>query len=131
MRICYFILAWTKLKKCIFFLFTSTNLPSKTFQSHKISRPSAIKKTNCSGRLGTFFLFLALFSFVHINFQYQLNSHKKLFIMTVNLFSFIALLVTSHLQVHFFYFSVSLCHFKKKQTSINYLGSLNQNKLQK
>ena len=47
-----------------------------------------------------FFLFLSLFLSVHIILQYKSNSYKSLFITTVNVFSFIALLIFSHLQVH-------------------------------
>ena len=52
---------------------------------------------------GKFVLFLSLFSSLHINFQYILNPHESLFIKTVNLFSSIALLIFSHLQVHCFF----------------------------
>ena len=44
---------------------------------------------------------------VHINFQYRLNSHTNLFIVTYYLFSTIALLILSHLQFHCFFFSLT------------------------
>ena len=66
---------------------------------------SAIKKTvtGVEGGVSKFVLFLSLFLPVHINFRYKLNSHKRLFIVTVNLFSSIALLIFFHLQFHPFF----------------------------
>ena len=52
---------------------------------------------------GKLLLFLSFFSSVQINFQYKLNFHKSLFIVTVNLFSSIALLILFHQQVHCFF----------------------------
>ena len=46
------------------------------FQSHRVSSFSAIKKTAIGVEErggGNSFLFLSLFSSVHINFQYKLN----------------------------------------------------------
>ena len=53
-----------------------------------------------------FTLFLSLFLYAHINFQYKLKSHTSLFIVTFQLFSSIALLTYSHL--HFSCFSLIL-----------------------
>ena len=72
------------------------------FQGHGPSSFSTIKKTvtRVEGRRGNFVLFLSLFLSVQINFQYNLNSHKSLFIVSVNLFS------SSH--THFFLSAIAL-----------------------
>ena len=73
-----------------------------TFQAHRLSSFSAIKQTVTGVEEGTgeggckFFLFLPLFLSAHINSQYKLNSHKSIFIITVNTYFF-------HLKVHCFF----------------------------
>ena len=76
------------------------------FQSHRLSSFLAIKKavTAVEGGGGKFVLFLSLFLSVHINLQYELSSHTSLFIVTFSLFSYIALLIFSHLQFQCFFF---------------------------
>ena len=72
------------------------------FQCHRLSSFSAITKTVTGVKL---FLFSSLISSVHINFQYKLYSCQSLFMIIVNLFSAIALLIFSNLQVHCFDFT--------------------------
>ena len=76
------------------------------FQSDRLSSFLAIKKavTAVEGGVGKFVLFLSLFLSVHINLQYELSSHTSLFIVTFSLFSYIALLIFSHLQFQCFFF---------------------------
>ena len=75
------------------------------FQSHRLSSFSAIKKTVTKVKGGdgvsSFCSHHNILS-VNVNFQYKLNSHKSLLIVTANLFSSIILLIVSHLQFHFF-----------------------------
>ena len=134
----YFILVWRglksiKLKKVVLFLptpnkFLIQNNPlmqlrlnfHKTAnknklkvckcQSNRLSGFSAIKKTvtRVKGWRGKFYLLLSLFLLVHINFQYELNSQKSIFIVTVMLFCSVVLLIFSHLQIHCFVFNFSL-----------------------
>ena len=118
------------------------NLKISKLQSHRLSSFSTFKKTVTDVKVSgdKFVLFLWLFLSVHQNFQYKLNSHKSLFIITVNLFSSIAILIFSHLQFHFlfllFFFINSMnmnkwVLFKKKQININCLRCFLQNRLQK
>ena len=52
----------------------------------------------CKREWSKIVLFLSLLLSVHINLQHKSSSHKSLVIVTVNLFSSIALLTFSHLQ---------------------------------
>ena len=76
-----------------------------TFQSHRLSSFSAIKKTvtGVEEGGGKFVLFLSLFLSVHVNFRYKFNSYISLLIITVNLFFSIALLIfLSAISLFFF-----------------------------
>ena len=75
------------------------------FQSHRLSSFTAINKTvTVNGRGGCkFFLFISLFLSVHLYFQNNLNCCKSLFMIIDNLFSSIALLMFSYLQVNCFF----------------------------
>ena len=81
-----------------------TNWKSETFKVIGIVVLHQLRKLQLEWKGGgsKFGLFLSLFLPVDINFQYKLNSHKSLFIVTVNLFSSIALLIFSHLHFHSF-----------------------------
>ena len=59
------------------------------------------------GGVLSFFLFLSLFSSLHIYLQYKSKCHRKLFITTANLFSSIPLLIFSNQRVHCFFFKFS------------------------
>ena len=100
------------------------------FQSHRVSSFSAIKKmvTRVGGERGgggegsKFVLFLSLPLFVHINFQCHLNSHKCLVIITVNLFSSVALVIfpsSAILLVLFtLFFFINLMNVNKRVLSL-------------
>ena len=57
---------------------------------------------------GKFILFLSLFLFLQINFQYKLQPHTTLFIIVVYLLSSLALLIFSNLQFYCFFFNLLL-----------------------
>ena len=64
------------------------------FQSHRLTSFSAIKGTvNWVEAVMKFVLFLSLFLYVNVNFEYILSSHKIIFMKTVNLLSSIFQLV--------------------------------------
>ena len=64
------------------------------FQSHRLTSFPAIKGTvNWVEAVMKFVLFLSLFLYVNVNFEYILSSHKIIFMKTVNLFSSIFQLV--------------------------------------
>ena len=86
-----------------------TNWKSENFRViDRLISFSAIKKTVTV--LGDVFLFSSLFSSVHINFQYKLNSHKTSFIITENSFfySFTHFFSSASLLFNKF-FNFSLC----------------------
>ena len=76
-------------------------------QNRRLSNFPVINKTvtGVEGEVGvisSFFLiitFICTYEFIYT--EYILNSHKSLFIKTVNLLSCIALLISSHHQVNF------------------------------
>ena len=64
------------------------------FQSHRLTSFPAIKGTvNWVETVMKFVLFLSLFLYVNVNFEYILSSHKIIFMKTVNLLSSIFQLV--------------------------------------
>ena len=70
-----------------------------------------------------FALFLSLYLSVHINFQYKLNSHTGLFIVTFVSFSSISLLIFSHLQLHCLLSLIFLYKFNKYERKSSLIGS--------
>ena len=82
-------LEWVKIKKMFFFLHISNKytIQNSRFIQLRLVFHKTVKKCNWNGSMrGKVSLFLSLFFPAHINFQYKLNSHISLFIVTVNYF---------------------------------------------
>ena len=148
MRIFYFILVWKglksiKLKKKVFFLPISNKfaIQNKSFMqlhlifhkteslkihSHRLSCFSGIEKTKTSVEceMGyVCFVLIIVFVSTHINFQYKLNSHTGLFIVTFVSFSSISLLIFSHLQLHCLLSLIFLYKFNEYERKSSLIGS--------
>ena len=108
--------------RSIFYKAAETNWKSENFKVIDSFFQQLIK-LQLEWKGSKFFLFLSLFLPVHINFQRKLNPHKSLFIVTVNLFSSIALLILLHLQVYCFFLLIFLYTFNECEEMSYFLGS--------
>ena len=89
-------------------LFFSTKQLIKTNRE-----PENFKATGMEGGGRKFILFLLLFLYVHMIFQYKLNSHKSLFILPVNLFSYTAFIYCFSSVIPLFFFFMNLMNMSK------------------
>ena len=72
------------------------------------------------GGEGQVILFLWSFLSVHINFQYKLNSHKRFFIVTVNLLSSMlySFLFICNFTVFLYFLFINLMNINKRVLSL-------------